>query len=205
MSIPPAQIQRLEDYCQLLWAANQRLNLTRHLDYETFVIRDVIDSLALAEQLSPDLSVLDVGTGGGVPGIPLAILRPDLQISLCDSSGKKCEAVAEIVQQLALSLPVYQDRVENVVQIAKFDAIVARAVGPLWKILKWMEPHWNEFGCLVLIKGPKWTEERLEARHKGFLKPLEIRRLSSYTTPGHHGENVILGIMTKVEANSVKR
>ena len=68
LSIPPAQIQRLEDYCQLLWAANQRLNLTRHLDYETFVIRDVIDSLALAEQLSPDLSVLDVGTGVGYRG-----------------------------------------------------------------------------------------------------------------------------------------
>ncbi|MCP4190568.1 MAG: hypothetical protein GY768_08055 [Planctomycetaceae bacterium] len=135
-----------------------------------------------------------------MPGIPLAILRPDLQVSLCDSSGKKCEAVAEIVQKLALSVPIYQDRVENVVQIADFDTIVARAVGPLWKILKWLEPHWDEFGCLLLIKGPKWTEERLEARHKGYLKPLEIRRLSSYKTPGHQGESVILGISTKAGA-----
>ncbi|MCP4190569.1 MAG: hypothetical protein GY768_08060 [Planctomycetaceae bacterium] len=76
MSLPAAQIQRLDNYCQLLWAANQRLNLTRHLDYETFVVRDVIDSLALAEQLSPDLSVLDVGTGGGCREFRLRFCDP---------------------------------------------------------------------------------------------------------------------------------
>jgi len=68
LSLPPEQVERLDQYCRLLWEWNSRLNLTRHTDYRKFVARDLIDSLAFAEFLSTGERVLDVGTGGGVPG-----------------------------------------------------------------------------------------------------------------------------------------
>ena len=85
------QISQLDKYCQRLWDWNTRLNLTRHTDYEKFVARDVVDSQWLEQFLESGEAVLDVGTGGGVPGIVLAILRPDLEIVLCDSVAKKAE------------------------------------------------------------------------------------------------------------------
>ena len=194
ISLPDPQIKQLEQYCSLLWEFNEQINLTRHCDYDTFVARDLIDSQALSDQIESGESLLDVGTGGGVPGIVLAILRPDLRISLCDSSAKKAKVVAEIAQALSLATPVYEERVENVLQVGEFDVLVARAVGPLWKILKWLRPHWHRFDRLLLVKGPRWTDERGEARHKGYLKPLEIRRAASYRTPGHDGESVILAV-----------
>ena len=194
ISLPDSQIKQLEQYCSLLWKYNEQINLTRHCDYDTFVARDLIDSQALSEQIESGVSLLDVGTGGGVPGLVLAILRPDLRVSLCDSSTKKARVVAEIAQSLSLKTPVYEDRVENVLQLGQFQVLVARAVGPLWKILKWLGPHWHRFDRLLLVKGPRWTEERGEARHKGYLKPLELRRAASYRTPGHDGESVILAV-----------
>ncbi len=187
----------LERYCRLLWDWNAKLNLTRHTDYDKFVGRDLVDSLQISRLLEPDQSVLDVGTGGGVPGIVLAVLRPDLRVSLCESVGKKARAVEEIVRALALSLPVHHDRAEKVLESHRFDVLVARAVGPLWKICKWFQPHWDKFDCLLAVKGPRWVEERGEARHRGLLRSVELRKAASYPMPGTDSESVILRLCAK--------
>ena len=190
----PTQVEQLAAYREALLRWNERLNLTRHEDLSAFVVRDVWDSWQLAQHLAPGERVLDVGTGGGVPGIPVAILRPDLEVSLCESVGKKAEAVAAIVAELGLPVTVYAGRAEDLVAEHPFHTLVARAVGPMWKILKWVQPHWGRFERLLLIKGPKWSEERGEARHRGYLHGLALRRLASYPTPGHYGERVVLTI-----------
>src|SRR5689334_10945166 len=79
------QIESLDRYCRALWEWNEKLNLTRHTDYEKFVARDVVDSMALEQFLDAGERVLDVGTGGGVPGVVLAIVRPDLEVTLSES------------------------------------------------------------------------------------------------------------------------
>ena len=201
IELPPDQIKRLRRYCDLRADWNQRLNLTRHLDPATFVARDLIDTMQLSEQLAASQRVLDVGTGGGVPGIPLAILRPDLEIALCESSKKKAQAVTAILSDLKMKMPVYAERVETVLTQHQFDVLVARAVGPMWKILRWLKPHWGAFHQLILVKGPKWVDERAEARHKGYLKTLQLRCLSSYQPPGHDGQSVILGVWQNEEQN----
>ncbi len=95
--LPEEQVAKLDEYCQLLWQWNEKINLTRHTDYDTFTARDVLDTVELAKHLKSGEEVLDVGTGGGVPGFPLALIRPDLQVSLCESIGKKAEVVDSMV------------------------------------------------------------------------------------------------------------
>jgi 16S rRNA (guanine527-N7)-methyltransferase len=201
LALPEPQRVLMERYCQRLWDWNTKLNLTRHKDYDKFVSRDLVDSLEISRLLEPGQSVLDVGTGGGVPGVLLAILRPDLRISLCESVGKKAHAVEDILRALELAVPVHCERAEHLVERTRYDVLVARAVGPLWKICKWFQPHWHAFGCLLAIKGPRWVEERGEARHRGFLRAIELRKAASYRMPGTESESVILKLRVKDEVS----
>ena len=194
ISLPTNQVARIEQYCRLLWDWNQKLNLTRHTDFETFVARDMIDVLQLSALLHERESVLDVGSGGGVPGVVLALLRPDLRITLCESVGKKAAALEAIVRELDLPVAVCAARAEDLLQESQFDVLVARAVGPLWKMLKWFQPHWPAIGRLLTVKGPRWTDERGEARHRGYLRSLQLRKAAAYAMPGTDSESVILKI-----------
>lgn len=199
LALPEAQVDLLQRYCQRLWEWNAKLNLTRHMDYDRFVRRDLVDSMELCRLLEPDQRVLDVGTGGGVPGVLIAILRPDLQVSLSESVGKKAHAVEDIVRALELAVPVHRERAEQVVEQARYEVLTARAVGPLWKICKWFQSHWHAFGCLLAVKGPRWVEERGEARHRSLLRAVELRKVAHYRMPGTDSESVILRLRAKAD------
>jgi 16S rRNA (guanine527-N7)-methyltransferase len=194
LQLPPAQVELLDKYCRLLWDWNTKLNLTRHTDFEKFVGRDLVDSLQLAAHLRPEEEVLDVGTGGGVPGVLLAIIRPDLKVALCDSVGKKARAVESMVKDLGLDLPVLPFRAEEILEDTRYDALVIRAVGPLWKLLAGFKPHWHSFRRMLVIKGPKWTEELAEARRRGLVHHLQIKTAAEYSMPGAEGKSVVLKI-----------
>jgi 16S rRNA (guanine527-N7)-methyltransferase len=192
--LSPQQVELLDHYRQLLWQWNERMNLTRHTTLEKFVTRDVIDSWELAKLIERGGRVLDVGTGGGVPGVVIAILRPDLSVALCESTQKKATAVTSIVAELGLPVPVYACRAEEVLEMNTFDTLVARAVAPLLKLLRWLSPHWEAFDELLVIKGPQWVEERAQARHLGLLRQLELRKVATYLTPRTTAESVILKV-----------
>jgi 16S rRNA (guanine527-N7)-methyltransferase len=194
LALEPAQVELLDRYRELLWQWNEKMNLTRHTTIEKFVTRDVVDSLQLAKLLEQGERVLDVGTGGGVPGVILAIVRPDLKVSLCDSTQKKARAVEEMVAELGLSVRVYACRAEDVLEMSTFDTLLARALAPLAKVLTWLKPHWESFDRLLLVKGSSWAEERGEARHLNLLKHLELRKAATYQTPRTGAESVILKI-----------
>ena len=191
------QLDQLDRYCRLLWDWNERINLTRHTDYETFVRRDLVDSMQLGDLLHENETVLDVGTGGGVPGVILAILRPDLTVSLSESVIKKARAIEQIVQELELPVTVFAQRAEAVLDDFRFDVLVARAVGSLRKMLYWFQPHWDSIGRLLTVKGPKWVDERSEARHRGLLRGMELRCATRYPMPGTTSESVVLKIWRK--------
>jgi 16S rRNA (guanine527-N7)-methyltransferase len=194
LQLTPEQIEQIDQYRRLLWSWNERMNLTRHTTLEKFVYRDIFDTHQFSQLLERGERVLDVGTGGGVPGIPLAIMRPDLSVSLCESTQKKARAVESIVAEMGLRTPLFPTRAEEVLSIATYDTLIARALAPLWKILTWLAPHWDAFDRLLLVKGPAWVEERGEARHRGVLHGLELRKVATYQTPGTGAESVILSI-----------
>jgi 16S rRNA (guanine527-N7)-methyltransferase len=184
IELPKMQIRQLEEYCGLLWSWNERINLTRHTDYEKFVARDITDSIALAELLRRGERVLDVGTGGGVPGIVLGILRPDLKIELCDSTGKKTMAVSEIIQELHLDIPVFHSKAADLLQQqgCRYTTLTIRAVSKLAQLLRHLAPCWSSFDRLLLVKGPNWIAERGEARHYNLTAKLALRVAKKYAT-----------------------
>jgi len=192
ISLPKIQIRKLDDYCRLLWDWNERINLTRHTDYEKFVARDIVDSLALAEFLRTGERILDVGTGGGVPGIVLAILRPDLRVVLCDSTGKKALAVSEMVQELRLDISVHHAKAENLLleKGKRFTTLTIRAVSRMVSLLRNFAPCWSSFDRMLLVKGPRWMAERGEARHYNLMTKIALRCLKTYSTQTSGSEAV---------------
>lgn len=187
----------IDAYCRTLWDWNSKMNLTRHDTYEKFVARDLVDTLELSKQIPIGKRVLDVGTGGGVPGMVLAIIRPDLDVTLCDSVTKKAKAVAEMAETLQLPVAVAHARAQEVLDITSFDIVTARAVGSLKKILTWFQESWDSIGTLLLIKGPKWVDERGEARHHGLMAGMDLRKIAEYPTPGAEWNSVILSLEPK--------
>lgn len=202
LDLPTDRIPLLDRYRVALWRWNEQLNLTRHTTLDKFVGRDVVDSLQLAQLLQKGERVLDIGTGGGVPGLVLAICRPDLRVSVCESTQKKARAVQAIVQELKLPVQVYACRAEEVLELQTFDTLTARGVAALAKILTWVEPYWKAFDRLLLIKGQRWVEERGEARHRGLMKSLDLRKAATYGSPESQAESVILSVRSKRAADS---
>ena len=203
ITLSTAQAEQLTLYCQLLWEWNGKINLTRHTDLATFVARDLLDSHHLASCIDHGCQLLDIGSGGGVPAIPLQILRPDLRVTLAESVVKKATVLSEIVGQLKLPAQIRAERGEVAAGRTRYDLLTARAVGPLWKILTWLRDAWDHFDQLLLIKGPNWIAERGEARHRGLLRSLELRRIVSYDMPERSGQSVILSVQPRATSHEV--
>ena len=127
-----------------------------------------------------------------MPGIVLQIIRPDLEVTLSESVGKKAQALEEICNTIGLGLEIYNCRAEELLSDFRFDYTVARAVGPLSKICTWFAEVWPSVGRLLAIKGPKWVEEKDLAAEKGLLEKVDLRLVAEYPTPGTEWNSVIL-------------
>ena len=129
----------------------------------------------------------------------LAILRPDLRVELCDSVAKKAKAVREIVAESGLAIPVHEGAAQGIVMKAateknRFDTLVVRAVAPLAKLFVWFEPIAESFGRLLVIKGPRWEEELVEARERRLARRVSIRPIASWPLRGTDNESVLLEV-----------
>ena len=145
---------------------NAQINLVSRKDMSDFLERHVLHSLGIAKIMNfkEDTKVLDVGTGGGFPGIPLAILFPKVNFLLVDSIGKKIKVVQIVAQKLGLkNIRTAHERVENINE--KFDFVVSRAVTRMPTFLKWVEDKFfleckNTFpNGIFYLKGGDLTEE----------------------------------------------
>lgn len=158
-----AQFARLEE----LYADwNSKINVISRKDMEQFYIHHVLHSLGIAKvmEFQPETKVLDIGTGGGFPGIPLAILFPETHFHLVDSIGKKISVVKDVVKQLKLTnVEPQQARAEELVR--KYDFVISRAVTRMANFYPWVKnkirkEDFNEFqNGILYLKGGDVDEE----------------------------------------------
>lgn len=152
ISLNQEQTQLLLDYVALLVKWNKVYNLTSVRDAEQMISRHILDSLAIVPHLSGD-SMLDVGTGAGLPGIPVAIVRPDIAVTLLDTNSKKTRFLVQAKAELSLdNVTVVHARVEQA-QLPKFSVVTARAFATIKDIIDLTGRHCDDAGCLLLMKG----------------------------------------------------
>lgn len=150
---------------------NAMINVISRKDMDQFYVRHVLHSMAIAKVISfkPKTKVLDVGTGGGFPGIPLAILFPEVEFHLVDSIGKKIKVVQDVAEQLELhNVQASQNRVEELQD--KYHFITNRAVAPMAKLVQWVggsiaQESFNEQpNGIISLKGGDLNEELSEVK-----------------------------------------
>lgn len=195
------EAEQLALYLDLLRAKNEQMNLTA-IPPEEWVVGHVLDSLLPLPEIhefQPE-EVLDIGTGGGFPGIPLAVTLPRTQFLLIDGTGKKIRFVAESGEKIGLTnLSTRHARAEDLVKEGyQVGAIVTRAVAPLVKLLPLVAPLLKEGGVLFTYKGSRFEQEVAEASKERKRCHLALANMISKELPS--GEARRIGVWRKVSA-----
>lgn len=177
------QHEQLLDYLALLFKWNSVYNLTSVRDPMQMMTHHVLDSLAAVPAFASAQNVLDVGAGGGLPGIVLAIARPAMKVSLIDTVHKKTAFLTQVKAELGLAnVTVYTMRVENLQVPQKFDVITSRAFADLSDFVNWSGHVLEEGGQFIALKGtaPPEEQERLPKAWKVTqLQPLQVPGLQA--------------------------
>jgi 16S rRNA (guanine527-N7)-methyltransferase len=127
--LPVNAVAQFEAYLELLLRWNQRLNLTSLRRPEEIIRRHFLECAFAAQKLPEDIAtLLDYGSGAGLPGVPIAICRPEIVVTLSEAQGKKAAFLREVVRVLKLNAEVYDGRVESLPEERRFDAVSMRAV-----------------------------------------------------------------------------
>jgi 16S rRNA (guanine527-N7)-methyltransferase len=180
--LTPEQISKLNQLFPIYSEWNAKINVISRKDIDHFYKRHVLHSLAIAKfiRFTPDSKILDVGTGGGFPGIPMAILFPECRFHLVDSVGKKMKVVNEVVRALDLqNVSAEQIRAEQLKE--RYDFVVSRAVTKLPEFVSWIRKNislkqQNAFpNGVIYLKGGN-----LEGEIRPFRKNVFVQDLSEY-------------------------
>lgn len=175
-------LEKLAHYQNLLKDWNQKINLVSRKNEEFIEEQHILHSLSIVKfvQFQPYSSILDLGTGGGLPGIPLAIVYPDAQFYLVDSIGKKISAVSNMIEELGLqNAKAEQIRCEK--HKGDYDFVVTRAVAQSKKLIQWTRHLFKDYhehpvkNGIIALKGGDLKEELSEVK-----KPYQQKILSSY-------------------------
>jgi len=182
----PTRAERLAYFANLVADKSSKLNLISKRDIDSIIEKHVFISAFITKYIPEKTTMfLDIGTGGGFPGIPLAIMRPDLRGVLADSTTKKINAVQEFIDQLKLSNVVAENnRVESeefkTKYAGSFDLIVSRSTVPLIILFRYAIPLIKEKAYLLAMKGGDLTDEfkKAELKYKSYIKKSTIYELA---------------------------
>lgn len=171
VKIKPEQAAQFETYLNLLLEWNEKINLTAITDPEEIVEKHFVDCLTLLAhcKIKEGAKVVDVGTGAGFPGIPLKIMRPDIELTLLDSLNKRLNFLKEVCSALHLNANFVHKRAEEAgidhAMRESFDIATARAVAPLNVLCEYCLPLVKMKGYFLAMKGPGAEDELQGAQH----------------------------------------
>ena len=178
----PRQLEQFKQLGPIYSEWNQQINVISRKDIESLYERHVLHSLSIAAQypFAPGLEIIDIGTGGGFPGVPLAIFFPEVKFHLVDSIAKKLKVVDAVKQELGLdNLTFEHTRAENI-KGRKFDFVVSRAVAPLKELWAWGKPLIRNSrimeDCkngLICLKGGDLTQEIADSILRPHVTPIQ--------------------------------
>jgi 16S rRNA (guanine527-N7)-methyltransferase len=163
MQLLPDALDRFRLYQDQLIKWNQKINLISKKDETRIVTRHFLESIGIltVSHFSKDIRVLDLGTGGGFPGLPMKIIRPDLKMILVEATQKKVNFLKQLVDLLQLdNVDIIPERIESVnKQIQPVDIVVSRAVANIDLLIRWSLPCMRAGGKLITVKGVDFEKE----------------------------------------------
>lgn len=201
-------LERFDIYARLLVEWNEKINLTAITEPDEIVIKHFVDSLTVfsAVDIPEGASVIDVGTGAGFPGVAMLIARPDLKITLIDSTNKKLNVIRDILEKTGLSANVVHIRAEAAGQDKafreQFDFSTARAVSNLRDLSEYCLPFVKKGGTFISMKSAKADEEISEAKSAIRILGGEISEKTTFEL-GDSGERTII-LIKKISSTPAK-
>ncbi len=180
-------------HLELVVEANKIMNLTRIVDPYEAAVKHVMDSVTPWRRLADVKTVLDAGTGAGFPGIPLAIVLPQVHFVLSESIQKKARFVSTVVESLGLAnVTVTSERAESFLGKKHTQIVLARAVAPIAKALELFAPAIRKGTLLLLYKGPDVSAEMEEAQPLLKRAKVSARIVERYDLPNEMGARTLL-------------
>lgn len=155
-------LERARRYAAILAGAGVERGLIGPREVDRLWDRHLLNSVAIAELLEPNARVADIGSGAGLPGIPLALARPDLRVTLIEPLLRRSEFLREVVEELEVDATIVRGRAEEPAvrkRAGEMDAVVSRAVASLDKLTKWSMPLLRSDGRMLAIKGERAEDE----------------------------------------------
>lgn len=158
------QVKQFYDYINLLIEWNKKINLTAIIEPKEIILKHFVDSLTISKFINERSTLIDVGTGAGFPGIPLKIIRNDIDITLVDSLNKRIKFLDDVIEKLNLNnIKAVHGRVEEIGRNKsyreKFDYATSRAVANTATLSEYLIPLINKNGKCIYMKGPDVDEE----------------------------------------------
>ncbi|GAB2979579.1 16S rRNA (guanine(527)-N(7))-methyltransferase RsmG [Amycolatopsis acidiphila] len=155
-------LARAERFAELLEQHGVERGLIGPREVDRLWERHLLNSAVIGERIPEGVRVVDVGSGAGLPGIPLAIARPDLEITLVEPMARRVDWLSEVIEELDLDVRVLRGRAEEKVvraEIGTVDVVTARAVAPLARLAGWCLPLLREGGMMLALKGASARDE----------------------------------------------
>lgn len=182
------QIHQFYQYMELLLEWNEKINLTAITKPEEIILKHFIDSLTIAQYIDKNKTLVDVGTGAGFPGIPLKIVREDIQITLLDSLNKRIHFLQEVIKTLALSkIETIHARVEDFgkkkPERETYDYATSRAVANLATLSEYLLPLVKLEGEVIAMKGAEVTEEIEQSQKAIAILGGKLEAIESFELP----------------------